>query len=778
MQNSRKAQILTTIADKTREGFLMTDYKFDDCNAYNLSIILKLNRSNISRILNELYEEGLLIKIHGRPTMYLDRSSLINEFGMKDLSQAYDSLSLLINRIKFSEVSPYNIEKNFGCIGSEFGETLFQYFSELAPMLSLRKYSNYPIIAYGKPGVGKNHFIKIIINYLTVNKMISKNSKTQYIFKSSYELNDFDYEDLFKSEVVIIKIIGDYDNSALDQFWTIIKLRAENRGVNLPITFFTLDVFDENLNLTSISPFNYYIPPYHERTINERIKLGLEFIYDFALEHSLNIKMETSTFIRLLNTEYQKNIRQLKNEVTYSLIKSFENRVNNFLYVRDIHLSRNFLNNTQDDTLFSKDLEKTIKGMFSSQIEVYYEQRPVLSTDFLNRRISMSVEDKPDLLSYVQFKLLTLSTDIRSTIIENRLSYLLNPLIYSSALKFDVQIVNYIYSIFNEYIESGSFPDDFTLDNNISYSTQSNILANRLFDKIELAFNLDIPIYLKQLVRVIIHLSLSYININKITFILISHTQSTSENLARFMNYSSLSRSYFSLEYQEYKTHPIQDTSEIIANFLKHYNPVKEIALITDRDPLNSLPKYISAKIMLPIISFYPISFTLLQTSVNLIKTSKINLMSITKKMIDSKNEIKHFLDERSDKYQSEYIIQMLNNHTMHFFKNFNVGLVNRLFYDVLLEVSKEFNFVIDNGLLVDFLFNGLFCIERTLSKNYIDLKSLTIHKGFNQIFKILKQFVTTNIELRELDLNDNEIYTLVEVITNHVTITDDLNFS
>ncbi|MFQ7539304.1 MAG: sugar transporter, partial [Clostridium sp.] len=49
-------------------------------DALNISIDLQMDRSNVSRLLNQLHHEGRLIKTQGRPTLFFARTPLENEY--------------------------------------------------------------------------------------------------------------------------------------------------------------------------------------------------------------------------------------------------------------------------------------------------------------------------------------------------------------------------------------------------------------------------------------------------------------------------------------------------------------------------------------------------------------------------------------------------------------------------------------------------------------------------------------------------------------------------
>ena len=70
---TRKDLILETIDNYTSKALIEQNFDFSSCNAHILSLDLHIDRSNISRILNQLFTKGDLIKTSSRPTLYISR---------------------------------------------------------------------------------------------------------------------------------------------------------------------------------------------------------------------------------------------------------------------------------------------------------------------------------------------------------------------------------------------------------------------------------------------------------------------------------------------------------------------------------------------------------------------------------------------------------------------------------------------------------------------------------------------------------------------------------
>ena len=80
MKNSRRNQLLQHIAEITSIAIANKEYTGINTDAFTISLDLKLDRANVSRMLNDLWRENILIKIQGRPTFYLHRKTILKRY--------------------------------------------------------------------------------------------------------------------------------------------------------------------------------------------------------------------------------------------------------------------------------------------------------------------------------------------------------------------------------------------------------------------------------------------------------------------------------------------------------------------------------------------------------------------------------------------------------------------------------------------------------------------------------------------------------------------------
>ena len=83
MAKKRRDLIMNLVREYTSEGLADKSFSFERCNAFDIALDLKLDRSNVSRILNQLFNDLLLIKVEGRPTLYLSKEVIVSEYTMQ-----------------------------------------------------------------------------------------------------------------------------------------------------------------------------------------------------------------------------------------------------------------------------------------------------------------------------------------------------------------------------------------------------------------------------------------------------------------------------------------------------------------------------------------------------------------------------------------------------------------------------------------------------------------------------------------------------------------------
>jgi transcriptional regulator with AAA-type ATPase domain/transcriptional regulatory protein LevR len=174
---SRKEKIYDTIKALTKE--INKDTK--EISGIETQVIAEkscFDRSNVSRELNVLLTEGRVIKIKGKPTLYLEKSVVLDKLNRSYLPEVFDSIEELINCAKNNTDKnlPNCVTGNTNIKNSQFSSDSFKsligFNGSLTQQIEQAKSGVlYPphglhMLILGETGVGKSTFVESIHKFL------------------------------------------------------------------------------------------------------------------------------------------------------------------------------------------------------------------------------------------------------------------------------------------------------------------------------------------------------------------------------------------------------------------------------------------------------------------------------------------------------------------------------------------------------------------------------------------------------------------------------------
>ncbi len=71
MAKTRRDLIMNLVREYTSESLADKSFSFERCNAFDIALDLKLDRSNVSRILNQLFNDLQLIKVGKTHSLFI-----------------------------------------------------------------------------------------------------------------------------------------------------------------------------------------------------------------------------------------------------------------------------------------------------------------------------------------------------------------------------------------------------------------------------------------------------------------------------------------------------------------------------------------------------------------------------------------------------------------------------------------------------------------------------------------------------------------------------------
>lgn len=358
---NRKYQVLYQLTNSNANSSKSAD---------ELSKLIDLDRSTVSRYLNQLVREGLVNKTSGRPVLYY----ATNENGI----QTSDNSLIAESKTHLS---------------SDAFKLLIGYDRSLSNAVQKAKAAIlYPpnglhTLILGETGVGKSFFAKKMHEFSIKSKIKKPNAPfttlncadfadnpqllISQIFgskKGAYTGADKDRDGLLKISdggFLFLDEVHRLPPQGQEMLFTYIDhgfFRAlgslENlQGINVQIIAATTEKPDSFLldTFTRRIPMVIELPSLKLRTLTERYQLITNFIKEESLRISKSIHFSRNAIISFLLYECKNNIGQLKSDIQLSCAKGFLNYITN---------NENYIK------VRSKDIpEQVKKGLFKYQLD-------------------------------------------------------------------------------------------------------------------------------------------------------------------------------------------------------------------------------------------------------------------------------------------------------------------------------------------------------------------------------------------------------------------------
>jgi transcriptional regulatory protein LevR/transcriptional regulator with AAA-type ATPase domain len=338
---------------------------------YTDEIAQKLNiqRSNVSLILNDLYKEGILLKIKHKPVLYtinekkrvhvnldIDKTSLDTIFGSDR------TLKKCVQQAKAAVLYPPNGLHTIIVGPSGAGKTMFAELMHKFAIESKTFDVSAPFEVFNCADYANNS--QLLLAHLFGCK------------KGAFTGADKDRQGLVAKADGGILFLDEIHRLPPDGQEMLFYLIDEklytplgeevNKKSELLIICATTENIDESL-LTAFTrriPMNIRIPSLGERTLEERFEIICEFFKIQATRIKREISVSANTIRQLLLYECPGNVGQLKSDVQLGCANAFLNSVSQKLEKVDVHCTD--FNSNVNQGLFiyknhSKDIDKLIK---------------------------------------------------------------------------------------------------------------------------------------------------------------------------------------------------------------------------------------------------------------------------------------------------------------------------------------------------------------------------------------------------------------------------------
>lgn len=745
MKYSRKDDILNLIYNHTKDyveqGTLL------ETDALLLSLELKVDRANISRMLNELWRKNELIKIEGRPTNYLHRKYLESIYVgsyFPSVLKKDESYRDYINQETIST-------KSEGVIGVEKNESLERVFSELK--LSLSSTSSYKyILVAGERHSGKKFLIDRAIahlNALDFTKITRIDCNYYYLRGLSRDVFLDSFEQIARKnnqqKIIIIEHCETLEKMYGEQFFAAFVSFYHDRIENVHIVCI-YNGYLTNIDIQHIAIEKVIeVPTFESRSVLEKYKHVISCFQNEANTRRKTVSISMAILSCFVSSHYSDNLRTLRKEINASIDASILGSIHKNQRIVKIdfdELTDSLLNNISGVDIIHDQMQSVASVINSDSILFIpnTENQELVSLNACSINEDGFVIGNTKHLSSI---LNLVKSDLRNSQEVN--TWHVRFLDLDSKYR---HIVSLIHSVFNDdkhsilayrIYEGISNTDSIFYKNELSESAidvnqTSLVHANELFDLLSGYVEGTIPALLEVYIRDYIGLYFERKVNREISVLIACHGDKIAEKFAMHINTLSYTQECYYLNYSEaLQKAEFSTFFNMVIDKVNEIDTGSGVVLLTDLPPLSNIDFSNSSRVDTKVVNISPVTLHTLQRVMNYAYMDKMSIYEIEKAIRNDVNGydlmqnfdaiIEHNLDDISGR---------ILNASLTFL---DPTKVTRILWTVASQINEEMGFEHDERVVLRFIVHSAFMIERVI-------------RGETYSYKKTKQVITDNATL------------------------------
>lgn len=765
--STNKDKIIQFIKDETSKCIQNNSYTFEKCNALIISMELFLDRSNVSRTLNELHRTGILIKKNGRPTSYISKDVLHNKFPFASFpdvllknAKIEDYISQPSNPIQQSAT------KSFSIIGSQKGGSLYDLMNQALPVLYLSKNFFKIIILKGSFGTGKKYFLRQMLDRAKQMNLIPQKSDICFLefpeiipdfYHLTQKLDTLDH--CYILNIVLSSTHFQQEN--LSSFVNLLATYYENK-VEIPLIALTVsEKFDPSI-LQTLSPVILNFPSLDERSETEVLQLTLSMIQQESIRLAKNISISVE-FLRTLSANIH-NCHQMEQEILFAVSKSLFSSYTKG-EVNTLYLEPGFL--SESCNVDQKISSSYVLQHFPDTITLNYQQPYDFANDFSTLSFNSSAENESNYeLSDYFTRNFTLCNeadlkDVTGSYSEDWLLSSIRQLFTKSVYYVDPALTDnlclHISSVFN-----GSF--------NIKKMTLPEVTYTiPLVQKLLALANenhLTISKTQEKYLSILLHYCENLLNDFHIPIIIASRHQMIMNNYSNIFNLHYNRRLIYSFAIPETSNEKESSYLSRLYQFALKINRGQGVLILSDDDLKSQISSYFFPKTKLVSYCIPLHSFLILRAIIDLISNEKATVFSIIPNLLIKQQDTFSVLKDTTLK---SYTLRSADENLL-FVRKLMPGLdsvhINEYFYSALKQILNELEIEMTNSRILNFLFHGnCLLFQRKYRMNFYD-NIADIHLNIDpDLFDLLKNCIEHIPELTKYEFTEKEFYVLYQAL-------------
>lgn len=743
MKNVRKQQLMQLIAENTSVILASRNISNVNTDAYTISLDLKVDRANISRILNRLWRENELIKIQGRPMYYLHRKTIQNRYPNSYIPSVIPKNESIFNYLENDKPLGKLINTDNKMIGNSINESLKGIIDDI------EVYSDYPsrfksMMLYGEQFCGKHYIVYSILDKKDQSNFI--NLDMRLLEFGSVKIKDI--VDLIQSSLKKSKnnvILFENMEECLDQyrishnfisFLAWMKDYTINHRLNcfLVILCNITDINEIDCKLNTVIEKFYFVKNINDRTLKEKY----EFIFKFLQQESNIINCSLSISYSVLNcfatARYYNSLNGLLSEIKASLSTAYASKKeeDSTIFINFENLSEALLesiDNVSEQLAQIKSVNFFLRDKvfflipgtecipLSNLLKVTVDNNGmVLSENEINKKITLReycLKEMDEAKNFpgnqIYFHLLKKIEDILEIFDEN---------IKEDDVKYKLEMhINNVIHIVNQrsYIPFFSVKQQEIKMENIE-------IAEKITKKIEENYHIRYPN--EELLFIAMYLQLYHEkeHAGPLGILVLCQGNGIAEKYASHVNTMKYSNYCNFMDYLMNEELSLQ--IEKICNKVRSINKGAGVIILTDFNPMVDIDTLIKSRTEIETVTVTPLSLPLLVQIMDMIEANhelsdfksirNMNLyqvLNLKEKYINTETQI--VLDDVANNILVDSLIFLdAQKATYTLFR-----VVMKIYEDLELQFSKD--------ITIRFIFHGSFMIERVIRNETLVYKDI-----------------------------------------------------
>lgn len=771
-ESTRKEKVYQCVKTFTKKIIQEHSYLNVGLDAYVVSSILKIDRSNASKELNDLWRAGQLIKIAGRPILYLDHEEFIQSYPMKYIptfikknQQISDYLHDEILETKQTIPHESTLDTMIGCTTS-----LWKQIQNAKAALSYPPHG-LPCCLCSEMGVGKLQFAHDMFDYALEHQIFERHANfttvncmdysttpmllLNHLVGSSKTSQEKKKKGLIESShggMIYFDCIEKLNGKGLE---ILLNLMSKNtytkpgesgyRNVDCMLIASTSEQPDSELLKPFISHIPVFIrlPNLEERTLNEKIEHILSYFSNEAKRINQSIRLHRDILACFTQAKYPGNLAQMRSEITLTCSKAhltYLQTNSNIIQIHHHHLSDEIISSSMNQNLIIEIHE--LLNFFPYEYILFDEngdcplwqsmkqnkkeclQQDLFHEELIGNNFSEYIENRLNTFQTLSDEEFQMVQTLINPFVKDCVCHILSTdEIYAPILENNVLLYGLLLHISNtlKRIEHHGKKTKQFLDS-YEHSPYEYNFAHKIYTNCTYLLPITIPDFeIENLMQYLLSIK-TWLNKASISILVVAHGNHIASEMVAFVQNQCTRCKMEAVDFPSSMT--LEALLEEIYEKAQCIDQGSGVLILSDIEPLCSLHIALHSKTKIKSQTLYPLSLPLLIHIVKQCESHNTTLESLThpieKKVGQEKASFlanNHFIQKLTDDILST-TLTFINPH-----KAVDALMVslNKILADLRIENSDE--------IIVKFISHCTSMLERVISKevlSYDKLKSFT----------------------------------------------------